>query len=177
VSAAPLYRRLLGSRFNELAPALRRLHDVTGSMTAQGRAEVTVGKGLLAQIVLILFGLPPAGACDIAISFTPDKEREIWQRSFGGHELSSVEYLRQGASGPLLVERIGAVTVAQKPLVEKGCLRLVIQSWRFCGVPMPLRLAPCSDVLEYECEGRFHFDVALSHPWIGLIVRYRGWLA
>jgi hypothetical protein len=29
---------------------------------------------------------------------------------------------------------------------------------------------------EYEANGRFHFDVPIALPLIGLLVHYRGWL-
>jgi hypothetical protein len=41
---------------------------------------------------------------------------------------------------------------------------------------MPIALAPECEASEYEEQGRFHFFVDLGLKWIGLIVRYQGWL-
>jgi hypothetical protein len=37
-------------------------------------------------------------------------------------------------------------------------------------------LCPHSDSYEASDDGRFRFHVEISHPLMGLIVRYRGWL-
>ena len=29
---------------------------------------------------------------------------------------------------------------------------------------------------EYEADGRFHFDVPITLPLVGLLIHYRGWL-
>ena len=47
----------------------------------------------------------------------------------------------------------------------------VKRSWH-----LPSWLAPRSNSYETEQDGRFRFHVQISHPWTGLIVRYRGWL-
>jgi len=41
---------------------------------------------------------------------------------------------------------------------------------------MPLWLAPACDAYECETDGRFRFFVELRYRFIGLIVRYQGWL-
>lgn len=48
---------------------------------------------------------------------------------------------------------------------------------RFLGIPIPRALLPESETREaVDAEGRVTFDVALSAPIIGEVVRYRGWL-
>jgi hypothetical protein len=42
---------------------------------------------------------------------------------------------------------------------------------------MPKALMPKSETAEYVEGGRFRFDVGISLPLAGLVVRYRGWLA
>ena len=41
---------------------------------------------------------------------------------------------------------------------------------------MPMWMAPRSNSFETVAEGKFRFHVDISHPLLGLIVRYRGWL-
>ena len=37
------------------------------------------------------------------------------------------------------------------------------------GLALPARLTPVSRTREFERDGRFHFDVEISHPLVGLI--------
>ena len=42
---------------------------------------------------------------------------------------------------------------------------------------MPRALRPQSETFEeVGKDGRFHFHVSISLPFVGLVVRYRGWL-
>ena len=41
---------------------------------------------------------------------------------------------------------------------------------------MPSILGPAPIAFEHAADGRFNFDVEMSLPLIGLVVRYRGWL-
>ena len=41
---------------------------------------------------------------------------------------------------------------------------------------MPIALAPKCEAYEYEERGRFHSFVGIGLKWIGLLVRYQGWL-
>jgi hypothetical protein len=60
--------------------------------------------------------------------------------------------------------------------MDDARLRLIVRGWSLFDIPLPRFLAPSCDAHEHETDARFHFDVAISHPWTGLIVHYRGWL-
>ena len=52
-----------------------------------------------------------------------------------------------------------------------------VEGWRLGPVPLPRTLAPSTRAHEeVDAEGRFVFDVEISAPLIGRLVRYRGWL-
>ncbi len=57
---------------------------------------------------------------------------------------------------------------------EPDGLSMPIRRW-WIG-PMPLALAPRCLATEVEKDGRFHLDVPIHLPLIGLLVHYRGWL-
>jgi hypothetical protein len=57
-----------------------------------------------------------------------------------------------------------------------GRLSLVLRRWTLLGLPLPMWLCPRSTSFESVENGRFGFHVEISHPFTGLIVRYRGWL-
>ena len=50
------YRRILGSAFDTLSEPIRAMHDLTGSMTVSGRADIDRGTSILAD------SLPPSSA-------------------------------------------------------------------------------------------------------------------
>jgi len=84
--------------------------------------------------------------------------------------------LGRGRSERLLCERVGPIDFAQALVVDGDRLRLIPRRWSVFGIPLPLWLAPRVDAYETEENGRFRFHVDIRHPWMGLIVRYRGWL-
>jgi hypothetical protein len=61
-------------------------------------------------------------------------------------------------------------------VIDGGRLQMVLRRWSVFGIPLPLMLAPRSKACEFAQDGRFNFDVEISHPLTGLIVGYRGWL-
>jgi hypothetical protein len=61
--------------------------------------------------------------------------------------------------------------------VEGVNLRYRIRRWAFLGCALPLWLGPRSSAIESVQDGRFRFDVEISHLFTGLVVRYAGVLA
>ncbi len=169
----PLYRRLLGERFETLPPRVRELHDVVGASTWSGRADVERGRSLAARVVATLFGLPPAGHDQaLRVTFQVDGNREIWSRMFGNAVFRSVQYERGG----LLNERVGPSTFVFALDTSADGMALVLRGVRFLGVPLPRFLAPSVRTFESERDGRYRFEVEASLPLLGRIVRYVGWL-
>ncbi|MBY0324125.1 MAG: DUF4166 domain-containing protein [Reyranella sp.] len=64
-------------------------------------------------------------------------------------------------------------------LVQVGDERLTLSMVGMScgGLPLPRALWPVIEATETEEEGRFRFDVLIGLPFIGRLVRYRGWLA
>ena len=169
----PLYRRLLGARFESLPEQVRALHDVTATSVWAGRADVERGRSLAARIVATLFGLPPAGRDQaLRVTFEPVAGREIWTRSFGSAVFRSVQYERRG----LLRERVGPSTFVFALATPPDGMALKLRGVRFLGVPLPRFLAPSVATFESERDGRYRFEVEASLPLLGHIVRYQGWL-
>jgi hypothetical protein len=170
---APLYRRLLGPRFDELPPRVAELHDVTSISVWRGRADVERGRSLLSRLVATLFALPPAGRDQaLEVTFTPDGGTELWARRFGDAVFRSLQYERRG----LLRERVGPSTFVFALATSADGLALKLEGVRFLGLPLPGFLAPTVATFESEREGRYHFQVEASLPLLGRIVRYEGWL-
>lgn len=172
--ALPLYARLLGDAWERLPDAVRSMHDGT-TVRAEGRAEIERGTHPLARAAAWAFGFPPAGTgVPLSVSFERTRAGEIWARRFGRHAFRSHHAERGGRWRHLLVERFGPVTFGVALVVEGARLHFVVRRWAVLGLPLPLRLAPVSRAWEGESDGEFRFDVDLSHPLVGRIVRYRG---
>ncbi|MBY5816626.1 DUF4166 domain-containing protein [Rhizobium leguminosarum] len=172
----PLYRQILGSAWERLPPTISALH-AGGARVASGRARIERGGGLLARIVAGVIGFPRAGEdVPVTVRFVPDGDTEIWTRDFGGKIFRSLQLEGKGRDRHLLAEVFGPFRVLMAPVPDGEKLRLVVRGWRFCGIPLPMFLAPGGDTYEEERDGRFHFHVEIGGRLTGLVVRYTGWL-
>ncbi|RRN75587.1 SDR family oxidoreductase [Agrobacterium deltaense] len=173
----PLFRQLLGPAFDDLPPRLRELHDSKDARQWSGVAEIRRGQGMLARMISALVGFPQAAKqVPVSVTFTPEKGKERWTRNFGGRRFSSTQSAGMGKDQYLLAERFGIVTVALALVLDGGRLALIPRRWHVLGVPLPGFLLPKGRSFESEENGRFHFDVEISLPFIGLVVAYKGTL-
>jgi hypothetical protein len=174
---APLYQRLLGDAWDSLPQPLRAMHDLQTEFSAEGVAEVERGTSLLARLAAWVIGFPAQGRdIPLTVSFQVFDKREHWKRAFAGQAFASTQEEGTGRFERLLCERFGPCNFAMALVCEDGRMRLVLRHWTLLGIPLPLALAPRIDAHESAEDGCFHFHVAITHPLIGLIVRYRGWL-
>jgi hypothetical protein len=173
----PLYQRILGEAYALLPEPLRVIHDLDRDLTAEGVATVTRGTSLLSRLAAGMMGFPPAGEnVPVEVSFGVRDGREHWRRSFAGRAFASVLEEGRGRNERLICERFGPLTVAMALVLNGGRLQMVLRRWSVFGIPLPLVLGPRSKACEFAEDGRFNFDVEISHPLTGLIVGYRGWL-
>ena len=173
----PVHRRVLGEAWNDLPEPIRAMHDLRGTLIAEGRASVERGSGLLARIVAMIFQFPPAaGDVPVRVTFRAEDGREVWQREFGRYRFSSIQEEGCGAFERLLCERFGPFSFGLALVMANGRLRLVARGWRFLGIPLPTALVPNGEAYEHADDGRFNFHVEIRQRFIGLIVRYQGWL-
>ncbi|MDC0598421.1 DUF4166 domain-containing protein [Gammaproteobacteria bacterium] len=174
---SPLYQRVLGSAWDDLPPAIRAMHNLSSSRTAQGRADVERGSHLFSRLIGGLFRFPKQGNdIPLTVTFTADGQGEIWTRQFGDKSFSSYQVAGKGRSDKLLNESFGPFFFGLALVVSEGRLSLVIRRWTLLGIPLPLFLAPFGDSFEYVKNDCFHFNVEIRIRLIGLIVRYRGHL-
>jgi hypothetical protein len=169
----PLYRRLLGPKFDMLPARVRELHDLSAPATWHGRADVERGPSWVARAMATLLSFPAPGRDQpLSVSFTPDAGREIWTRRFGETVFPSLQY----AQGDRLFERVGPSSLVFALDVSPDGLSLILSGVRFLGIPLPRMLHPDVRTLESERDGRYRFEVEATLPLIGLLVRYSGWL-
>jgi hypothetical protein len=175
--ASSIFERLLGDLWSRLPEPLRAMHRLGAQSAATGVATVERGRNGLAMLLAAVIGLPRAGA-DIALSvrFAQTPTHERWTRRFGDQEFHSDMSEGQGREAGLLIERFGPFSLAMALVWEDERLKFVIRRWRLGPLVLPLWLAPISTTHETVANDRFNFDVGISLPLIGLVVRYRGWL-
>jgi hypothetical protein len=170
----PLYARAMGPAFERLPPALRAMHDVCGDAGAAGEGMVERGRGWPARLIGAIMRFPPAGRYPVHVAFAETDGVERWTRDFGGHLFAS----ELSAGGDGVAERFGPIRFAfALPSNDKG-LAMELRRWSLFHIPLPLFLAPRIAAREWQEEnGRFGFDVRVSMPLVGPIVRYAGWLS
>lgn len=169
----PLYRRVLGPRFDALPARVRELHDLQGPSVWVGAANVERGRSLVSRLAALVSGLPPEGRDQpLRVTFEPVGMSENWARQFGSAPFRSVQYERGG----FLRERVGPTTFVFTALASAEALALRLDGFRVLGVPLPRLLHPVVRTFECERDGRYHFEVEARLPLFGLLVRYSGWL-
>lgn len=175
----PVYRQVMANAYDAMPPAWRAVHDLReGELTVAGRASVTRGRSLPARLAGAIIGFPKAGEdVPVSVAFTRMGRAEVWRRTFAGKAFASRQEPGRGRSRHLVVERFGPFAIAMAPVVREGRMSLIIRRFTVFGLPLPLWLGPTTTAEEDVVDGRFRFDVEIGHPWTGLIVRYRGWLA
>lgn len=177
-SGQPIYRRILGSAFDNLPSEIRALHDSSDARQWSGTASVQRGTGLFARIVSALIGFPKAAeTIPVSVRFTPDGEGEKWIRTFGNQSFHSRQQCGRGRNAHLLVEKFGIVQVALALVIEGDRLNLVPRRWSALGIPLPKILLPRGVSFETQRHGRFCFDVTIALPFLGHVVSYQGSLA
>lgn len=173
----PLYKRILANDWDKLPPLIRGMHDLSASGTAEGVADIARGRNPLGHLACFILGMPRAGKnVPVAVSFIVDNGVETWTRNFAGQSFSSLQSEGTGSWRGLVAERFGPLAFGFALEPREGKLLLHLRRWSLFGLSLPMFLCARSDSFEFVEDGKFHFNVRISHPLIGLIVHYRGWL-
>ncbi len=168
---APLFRRLLGPEMDALPPVVRAVHDTDRDVLLAGTADIEGSRNPLARLLCRSMGLPTPGTdVPATVHFVRQGARETWRRSFGGRRYASRLYAKDG----LLIERMGLVTNIFRIVATKDVLHLDLVGFRVLGLPMPRPLRPQCAARESEDDRAFTFDIPISLPWLGPVLRYSG---
>lgn len=171
-----LYPRAIGPAFDDLPDPIRALHETPGRSVWRGRAMTEGASGPLAALVARIIGFPKAQSdCEAEVSIDADGERSVWRRRIGGHGFASV--LSRPRTGGRVSERFGSLSMDLTLTPENGRLVYRVEGWRAGPIPLPKALGPSTVAFEeVDAQGRFVFDVTITAPLVGRLVRYRGWL-
>lgn len=173
--ADSLFEKVLGPEIEILPSLVRRVHT-QAPLHLSGRASIEGSQHWAGRWIARLFGFP-ASAPDIGASVVLKRHgsKEVWIRRF---ERSAFRSTLRAASAPKRVyEWFGPFDFELEITPDSCGFALTVVSWKIGFVRLPLRLAPRAPAKAFMDEdGRYRFDVAIALPWIGQLMRYRGWL-
>ena len=166
-----LYRELLGQHFEELSPQLRRFHAASSPIEVRGHFAVRRGRGILRNWIADCAGFPrEAEALPVHLRVEPHGLREDWFRTFGQTPLASSQW----ASGGLLAERIGIVTLYFQLRVVEGRLEIDSVWASLLGLPWPRFLSPWAWARGQDTDGAMSIEVSIGFAPLGMLVEYSG---
>ncbi|UHS60736.1 DUF4166 domain-containing protein [Agrobacterium vaccinii] len=173
----PVYKQVLGPRFETLPETVKALHDSQQARSWQGSATVKRGRSAFARLICKFMKFPQGSdGVPVQVVITPGHNCELWTRTFGQTTFSSRQSVGSGRNKYLVLERFGATVVALACVVEDDKLYLVPRRWSLFGIPFPVWLLGKEESFEMEQNGNFCFHVNISLRGIGLIVSYQGHL-
>ncbi|WP_299473770.1 DUF4166 domain-containing protein [uncultured Roseibium sp.] len=172
-----LFRQALGREFDRLPATVSDLHSVVGKHVWTGEARVTRGSSALGKFVCRMIGFPPESEqTPVSVTIERRQDAEIWHRDFGGKSFSSALTLRDDQSRGHVCERFGLLKFNIDLTFDGERLHFPVTRASLLGIPLPSWLLPRSEATEFQDDGRFNFDVMVSLPGIGKLVRYQGFL-
>lgn len=171
-----LYKRVLGESFESLPAAIKEAHSFDREQHLEGRADVTGNKTMPGKLLLWLLRLPrPGKNLPTSVIFRRDQDGEVWHRKFGQDGFVSYLSAVTHKPGCILERKDGVSAVIRLEAVAEG-LRWRVLSFRLFGLPLPSVLAPSIEAVERDIGGRYHFEMTITLPLVGLFIAYQGWL-
>ena len=171
------FETCLGTDFARLPAPIQELHHLIGRRSWTGKASVTRGRGIAANLIATLFRFPkPVQDIPVTVHMNRTDTSEIWTRSFGSQTFQS-ELTFDPKTKNRMWERFGIFTFAIDFEADETGLAFPVTKGRVLGVPIPRPLLPKSETKEeVDPDGRATFSVRLSMPLVGHVVHYQGWL-
>ena len=116
--SAPLYVRVIGDSWAQIAEPIRRVHGSHAIVRASGHLRVEDGRHVLARVLARILRLPrPTAAAETQLMVTAGPDGEHWQRTFNGRHFEDTA---------VRIERIRARGTIRRPRVPISTGRL----WR-----------------------------------------------
>jgi hypothetical protein len=176
-ASAPLYVRILGDAWSQIAEPIRRVHSSGSTLRASGCLRVEHGSNGLSRALARLLRLPrPAPAAETRLTVTSGPDGEQWRREFDGRRFET----RQSEAGALLLaERFGVLEFRFRLDTSCGDLRYVQREVAIIFGPVRWRLpAVCSPRVEARespaTPTSIRIAVRAGLPGVGLLIAYDG---
>jgi hypothetical protein len=172
------FERLLGTAFENLPAPVRYLHALRQPTRTSGRADVTVATGVVVSLICWFAGLPrPGHDIDVSVTFTPDGSGgERWERQFADRRYTSAIAADEGKEQKYLIEYFSLFRLQFALTARPDRLEWSLAGWRLGALPLPRWSLPHIDCVEGADGERFTFDIDVTFPLVGPLIRYHGWL-
>jgi saccharopine dehydrogenase-like NADP-dependent oxidoreductase len=173
---APLFARVM-NEFAKMPSAVRAAHVPDPACEFEGEVDIDGAGNLAARAVAWLFGFPPEGRAQPAsVTIEREGDGEVWIRRFGKAVFAS--HLSAGGTANQLIERFGLLNFDLQARADVVGFELSIVGGTLFGLALPRVVLPSTRAKTAVDEhGRYRFDVLITLPGVGRLVRYRGWLA
>ena len=154
--------------FAKLPDLVQQAHR--GTIRLTGSAKVERGKGIGGLIAAIL-GLPKSNPkAELVVTAWHFPDQIVWSRSFDGKVFESTFKRDED----FLVEQMGPLSLFLQPTCEGGRLVYRLIATQIGPVSLPRVLAPSMNAWESEKDGKYQFEVSVSLPFLGQMIRYSG---
>ena len=171
----PLFHKLYGPALTLLPAPIQKLHDVVEPLTVHGAARIEIGTSWLARLTSKLLSFPPPGDdVPLVLIMTPDRNGERWERSFGGHKMTT--RLMPGTSRAKVEERLWPFVATSEVVPDEDGVDQHLTGLKCLGLSLPRALWPRISVREGSDGSHYTFSMAIRFPWGTPLIRYDGWL-
>jgi saccharopine dehydrogenase-like NADP-dependent oxidoreductase len=170
-------RALCAKAFDRLPAITQFVHTLNPSVKLSGRAHIEGAETWAGQLTAKLFAFPKSDPdAVLQVVITRGQNGENWQRHYPDRTMHSVISLVDESKN-LIEERFGSFRFQMKLVSDENGLDMKMQSGSFMGVRIPIFLMPTISATErVSPNGKHLFDVHISHPLVGRLVHYKGWL-
>ena len=176
---SPLYVRVIGDAWTQIAEPIRRVHTSHSIIRASGRLRVEDGRPFLARMLARMLRLPrPTAAAETQLMVTVGPECEHWRRTFNGRHLKTRQYESNTSE---LAEQFGVLEFRFRLDASGGNLLYVQQEAAVLVGPVRLRIpaawAPRVEAREDPAgPTRIKVAVRVVLPGIGQLIAYDGFV-
>jgi hypothetical protein len=168
-----LYQQVMGADYRALPAPLQHFHALEGRHVLTGMVDVSAPASFPARVLAWSLGAPmQARQGAIRFELHANALSETWIRHFPGGSMQS----RMTLAGGRVTERLGPARLGFTLVGGPEKLQMQLASLHFLGVPCPRWLRPAIVAEETASEGRLHFLVQASLPFVGVVTRYQGHL-
>ena len=174
---APLYARVMGESWTQLAEPVRCVHRTQSRTRARGHLRIAHGRHGLARSIAWILRLPRPGAgARTRLNVTARGDGEHWERTFDGRRFDTRQYESPQSE---LAERYGVLEFRFRLDATGGSLLYVQREAAFLfgllRLPIPARWAPRVEAREDPAgPKRVKIDVRVVLPGVGLLIAYDG---
>ena len=175
--ATPLYERVLGDAWRDVAEPVRSLHDTRSIVGAHGNFRIVHGQHDVARFVAWMLRLPPPSeSAETRLMVTAADSGERWHRIMNGRRVDTRQYESRASE---MAERYGVLEFRFRLDASRGGLLYVQRQIALRVGPVSLRI-PASWSPRVEARedaagpGRVSVAVRAWLPRVGLLIAYDG---